>query len=308
MQYSLIIPCFNEEQNVAELHQRVTKTMQSLDSNYEIIFIDDGSTDKTLAELNKLLGLKIIKLRKNFGQTAAMDAGIKAAQGEILITLDGDLQNPPEEIPKLIEKINNNSCDVVSGWRWKRKDAFAKKFVSRGANFLRKFFIDDGIHDSGCTLKAYRKKCFENLDLFSEAHRFIPGILKWQGFKIAEVKVEHAPRKHGQTKYGYERVVRGNVDMISIWWWRKHAQRPLHLFGGGGLLMFFSGALMLFVLFILRLLNYISLSDKIWPLVALFLMLAGIQLFVSGLLAEILIKNYFSNNRKAYSIEKITEH
>ncbi len=304
MKYSIIIPCYNEEKNVGELHTRLTKTMQSLGSDYEIIFVDDGSTDDSYKVLSELSNLKVIKFRKNFGQTAAMDAGIKAAEGEILITIDGDLQNPPEEIPKLLEKINEG-YDVVSGWRYKRKDSFSKKFTSRVANMLRKFFIDDGIHDSGCTLKAYKAECFKNLDLFGEAHRFIPGILRWQGFKITEVKVEHAPRKHGQTKYGYERVLRGLVDMVSIWWWRKHASRPLHLFGGGGLVMFFSGTTLLFLLFLLRLLNYISLSDKIWPLVAIFMMLAGMQLFVSGLLAEILIKNYFKNGRTVYSIEKI---
>lgn len=304
MQYSIIIPCYNEQDSLKDLHARLNKTLTALGEDFELIFIDDGSTDNTFKVLAGLTNITLIKLRKNFGQTAALDAGIKASKGEIIITLDADLQNPPEEIPKLLTKLAEG-YDVVSGWRWPRKDNFTKRFTSRGANLLRKIFINDGIHDSGCTLKAYRRECFAQLDLLSETHRFIPGILKWQGFKIDEIKVSHAPRLYGQSKYGYERIIRSIVDMISIWWWRKHSQRPLHLFGGGGLLMFMSGGMLLLTLFILRLFNYISLSDKIWPLVAIFLMLAGIQLFVSGLLAEILIKNYFTAPRRPYNIEKV---
>lgn len=306
MKYSIIIPVFNEEGNIAELYQRTKKTMDNLAEKYEIIFIDDGSADKTYQNLQALALIKIIKFRKNFGQTAAMNAGIKEAKGEFIITLDGDLQNPPEEIPKLIAK-QKNGFDVVSGWRFKRKDPFFKNFISRGANVLRKFFINDGIHDSGCSLKIYRKECFHDLELFGEMHRFIPGILKWQGFKISEVKVAHAPRLHGSTKYNFTRVLKGLVDMVSVWFWRKYASRPLHLFGGSGILTFSAGFIILFILFILRILNIISLSDKIWPTIAVFLMLAGIQLFVSGLMAEILIKNYFSGDRKPYNIEKIEE-
>jgi len=304
MKYSIIVPLYNEEKNIIELQQRLQKVMNSLSETYELIFIDDGSTDDTL---NKLLSLKnttIIKFRKNFGQTAALDAGIKNAQGEFIITLDGDLQNPPEEIPKLINE-QKKGFDVVCGWRYHRRDNFIKKFTSRGANLLRKIFINDKIHDSGCTLKIFKRECFIDLDLFGEMHRFIPGVLKWQGFKISEVKVAHAPRLHGQTKYKSDRVLKGLVDMIGVWFWRKYSSRPLHLFGGGGLLAFLAGFILLSILGILRLLNIISLSDKIWPLVAIFLMLAGVQLFVSGLIGEILVKNYFSGNKKPYNIEKI---
>lgn len=306
MTYSIIIPVYNEQDNVLELHKRLKATLDSLAESYEIIFIDDGSSDSTYQNLTTLENVKIIKFRSNFGQTAALDAGIKEANGEFIITLDGDLQNPPEEIPKLIEQ-QKLGFDVVSGWRFPRHDPALKKFTSAGANLLRKIFIDDQIHDSGCTLKIYRKTCFDNLNLFGEMHRFIPGILKWQGYKISEVKIKHDFRKHGISKYKSNRVLKGFVDMISVWFWRKYATRPLHLFGGGGLVSFFAGFILLFVLSILRLLNLISLSDKIWPLVAIFLMLAGIQLFVSGLLAEILIKNYFSGT-KSYNIEKISDN
>lgn len=306
MKYSIIIPVFDEEDNVQELFKRTKKTMDTLHEPYEIIMIDDGSSDKTYQNLQSLTPIKLIKFRKNFGQTAAMNAGIKEAKGEFIITLDGDLQNPPEEIPKLITE-QKKGFDVVSGWRYKRQDPFLKNFISRGANVLRKFFINEGIHDSGCSLKIYKKECFDNLDLFGEMHRFIPGILKWQGFKIGEVKVAHAPRLHGQTKYNFTRVLKGLVDMVSVWFWRKYASRPLHLFGGSGIIAFSIGFIILLILFILRILNIISLSDKIWPTIAVFMMLAGIQLFVSGLMAEILIKNYFSGERKPYNIEKIEE-
>lgn len=306
MLYSIVIPVYNEEKNIKELHRRLISVMNSFAEPYEIIFIDDGSTDNTYQNLASLSPLKIIKFRKNFGQTAALDAGIKQAKGQFIITMDGDLQNPPEEIPKLVAE-QKKGFDVVCGWRNKRKDNILKNIISRGANLLRKIFINDKIHDSGCSLKIYKKECFADLDLFGEMHRFIPGVLKWQGFKICEVKIEHAPRLSGRTKYNSDRILKGLVDMIGVWFWRKYSSRPLHLFGGGGLLAFLSGAILMTILGILRLLNIISLSDKIWPLVAIFLMLAGIQLFVSGLIGEILVKNYFSNNRKPYNIERVDE-
>lgn len=304
MKYSVIIPVYNEEKNVTELFLRLKKVLDAIGDSFEIIFVNDGSTDNTQKTLSALSPVKIVKFRKNFGQTAALDAGIKAAEGDYLITIDGDLQNPPEEIPKLIAE-QKKGYDVVSGWRYNRRDDSLKKIISRGANLLRKIFIDDHIHDSGCTLKIYKKNCFKDLDLFGEMHRFIPGILQWQGFSISEVKINHAPRIHGNTKYNSDRILKGLVDMIGLWFWRKYSSRPLHLFGGGGIVIFFSGFMLMAILGILRLFNIISLSDKIWPLVSIFLMLAGMQLFVFGLLGEILIKNYYSRGRMPYSIEVI---
>ncbi|MBU0670748.1 glycosyltransferase family 2 protein [Patescibacteria group bacterium] len=307
MKYSIVVPVYNEEGNVEELHKRIKQTMESLGEPYEIIFIDDGSFDGTATKMKALSPLTVITFRKNFGQTAAMDAGFKLAQGEFIITLDGDLQNPPEEIPKLIAK-QKEGFDVVSGWRKDRKDPFFKHLVSRGANRLRKVFIDEGIHDSGCTLKIYRKECFDNLNLHGEIHRFIPGVLKWQGFTIGEVAVEHAPRKSGETKYTYARILKGFVDMIGVWFWRKYSSRPLHLFGGTGIIFTLLGSALLVALFILRLFKIISLADSIWPLVAIFLILVGILLFVSGLLAEIMVKNFYTDGRTPYNIKKVTKN
>ncbi|MBU2025788.1 glycosyltransferase, partial [Patescibacteria group bacterium] len=220
------------------------------------------------------------------------------------LTLDGDLQNDPADFPRLIAKLEQG-YDVVSGWRKKRRDPFSKKIISRGADFLRKFLINDGIHDSGCTLKAYRRKCFSDVDLFGEMHRFIPAILKIQGFEVSEVEVVHHPRKNGQTKYNWTRTVKGFLDMISVWFWKKYANRPLHLFGSMGIFLSSLGFMLMIALLVLRLFYGIALSDKIWPMIAVFLILAGLQLLISGLMADIAVKNYYNGQRKNYSIKSI---
>ena len=307
IKYSVVIPAYNEEGAAQELHSELVQVMNSLGENYEIIFINDGSSDKTFEVLRSLEPVKIICFRKNYGQTAALDAGIKAAHGEIIITLDADGQNPPSEIPKLLEKMKEG-YDVVSGWRKNREDSFFKKFTSRGANRLRHFLVNDGINDSGCTLKAYKRECFEDVNLQGEMHRFIPAILKINGFKIGEVIVEHRSRKTGNTKYNLKRVLKGFVDMWSVWFWRKYAGRPLHLFGGLGAILMLGGGIMGIVLIILRILSLISLQRTIWPIFAIFLFLAGMQLFVSGILADIMVKNHYSNGRTVYKIREVVEN
>lgn len=302
---SVVVPLFNEEGNVRELHGKILAACQKLEETFEIIFIDDGSRDKTIAECEGLSPLKLIKFRKNFGQTAAFDAGIKHAQGEIVITMDGDLQNDPADIGLLLEKMKEG-YDVVSGWRHKRKDSLSKKIFSRTANLLRKILIQDNIHDSGCSLKAYKRACFEDLDLFGEMHRFMPALLELQGYKVGEVKVNHYPRIHGVTKYNWKRGMKGFVDMISIWFMRKYANRPLHLFGGSGIAMSFLGAVILIWMAIEKIFFGASLSEKIWPLVGIFFVLVGVQLFVFGLLADIVLKNYYKSQGKMnYNIKEI---
>ncbi len=306
IKYSVVVPVYNEEDNVVPLHAEIKQVMIKLGEPYEIIFVDDGSRDKTFERLNSLSPIKIIRFRKNFGQTAALDAGFKAAKGEIFITMDGDRQNDPTDIPNLLKKIAEG-LDVVSGWRYNRKDTSSKKFISRGADFLRKFFINDGIHDSGCTLKAYRRECFEDLTLFGEMHRFIPGVLRWRGFTVTEIKVNHRPRTAGDTKYNWKRILKGLIDMISVWFWRKYSTRPLHLFGGLGVVFGAIGSFMGIYMAIARFLGYISLQNTIWPLVSVFLILVGIQLFISGLLADIAIKTYYNKKRTTYSIKEIID-
>ena len=210
---SVVVPLYNEEGNVEELHKKIVEACRALGKPFEIVFIDDGSTDNTNGKCRNLSPLKLITFRKNFGQTAAFDAGIKNSRGEIIVTMDGDLQNDPADIKLLLAKLDEG-YDIVSGWRKNRKDPLMKNFSSRLANIARKILIDDGIHDSGCSLKAYRRECFEDVDLFGEMHRFIPALLKVQGFKIAEIPVSHHPRRHGVTKYSWKRGVKGLVDMI----------------------------------------------------------------------------------------------
>jgi glycosyltransferase involved in cell wall biosynthesis len=302
---SVVVPLYNEEGNVRELHRRILEACQKLGKSFEIIFIDDGSTDETVKNAVGLTPLKLIRFRKNFGQTAGFDAGIKEAQGEIIITMDGDLQNDPNDIGLLLEEMAKG-FDVVSGWRWQRKDPFMKKFSSRAANLMRKILIRDNIHDSGCSLKAYRRTCFQDIDLFGEMHRFIPAILELEGYKVGEAKVNHHPRIHGQTKYNWKRGLKGFVDMVDIWFWRKYSNRPLHLFGGTGIVFSMVGVLILVWMAIEKIFFGASLSERIWPLVGIFFILVGMQLFVFGLLAGIMIKNYYKNqNRMNYSVKEV---
>jgi glycosyltransferase involved in cell wall biosynthesis len=287
--YSFIVPVYNEEGNVEKLHAEIVTVAEKLNKPYEVIFIDDGSTDQTLQKLKTLSPIKILVLRKNSGQSAALDAGIKGARGEILITLDGDGQNDPADVPKMLKKLNG--FDVVCGWRYKRKDTLTKRFISQGAKFFRSFLVADKVHDAGCTLRIYKKECFNGLDLYGEMHRMIPALLAWNGFRLTEVKVNHRPRKAGMTKYSWQRTFKGFLDMLDVWFWRKYQARPLHLFGSAGLLLigvsFFFGT----YLAIRRIFFGYNLSDKIWPLIAVTGFITGIQLLVFGLLANLIIKS-----------------
>lgn len=305
---SVVAPLYNEEGNVKELHRRIVEACQKLGKSFEVIFVDDGSKDKTVEECAGLAPLTLVKFRKNFGQTAAMDAGFKQAQGEIIVTMDSDLQNDPADIPLLLDEMDKG-FDVVSGWRWQRQDKLSKHLASRAANLLRKILIRDTIHDSGCSLKAYKSECFEDLDLFGEMHRFIPALLELQGFKVGEVKVSHFPRVHGKTKYNWKRGLKGIVDMISVWFWRKYSNRPLHLFGGSGIILSVAGLGILVWMALDKILFQASISEKIWPLMGVFFIMIGIQLFIFGLLADIIIRNYYKGRGKMnYSIEKVIKN
>jgi len=303
---SVVVPVYNEKDAVVKLHSEILKVLHGLNLSYEIIFIDDGSTDGTFDELRKLSPIKIIQFRKNFGQTAALDAGFKYADGDVIVAMDGDGQNDPSDIPKMLKVLEDENVDVVSGWRKKRKDPFSKKIASRLAATLRKFLIDDGIHDSGCTLKVYRRECLEHLDLFGEMHRFIPALLKIKGFKIGEVEVNHRPRETGKTKYNWKRGVKGILDMFSVWFWKKYAGRPLHLFGTLGLVLisisFFSGIWVTYQKIFLG----FDLSDTFLTELTMFGFLIGIQFIIFGLIADLISKIYFSSTEdKFYKIKEV---
>ncbi|MEO8146908.1 MAG: glycosyltransferase family 2 protein [Bacteroidia bacterium] len=306
---SVVVPVYNEEENVAAFHKEITDVCNANQFDYEIIFIDDGSTDKTREVIKKLSPVRLITFRRNFGQTAAMDAGFKHAKNDYIVTMDGDGQNDPKDIPQLISYLEENDLDVVSGWRKKRKDSFMKRLVSRGANYLRKFMINDGISDSGCSLKVYKKECFDHLTLYGEMHRFIPAILKIKGFKIGELEVNHRPRTKGKTKYNWTRTFKGFIDMISVWFWNKFAVRPLHLLGGIGLFFLFIGGIFACATIYSYLYVHQDLSNTLLPLMTVFFVITGILLFVLGLISDILVKNYYETTKDiSYSIKEITEN
>jgi glycosyltransferase involved in cell wall biosynthesis len=307
MDISVIIPVLNEEDNVITLFNETNTVLKGFVKTYEIIFVDDGSWDKTYERLSSIKDhhLVIVKLRANFGQSAAMDAGIKTATGKIVVMMDGDLQNDPKDIPLLIEKMAEG-YDVVSGWRYKRKDPFGKRIASRIAFRIRKKIAKLDIHDSGCSLKAYTKESLEDIDLTGEMHRFIPDLCAMRGFRVGEAKVNHRPRVHGATKYKASRMLKGLLDLVVIYYWQRFAKRPMHFFGGVGALLILIGGIIDSILIFNRLVFGTSLANRPLFILANFVLLMGVQFFMTGIIADIAMKNYYKTTKKMnYSIEKI---
>lgn len=290
---SVVVPVFNEEGNVKELHREIKEVCEENNYQYEIIFINDGSSDRTDNICKTLKPLKYVSLRKNFGQTAAMDAGIKAAKYDYIVTMDGDRQNDPADIPKMITYLEENQLDVVSGWRKNRKDTIMKKITSRGANLLRGVIVKDRIHDSGCSLKVYRRKCFDGVTLYGEMHRFIPALLKTKGFIVGEIVVNHRPRTSGVTKYNWKRTFKGFVDMVSVWFWNKYSTRPLHMMGSIGLIFMFFGFVCGIWSVALFAAGYKMSNNIMPPLLTVFFMIMGLLLFIFGLMSDVLVKTYY---------------
>lgn len=231
---SIVVPLYNEEGSARKLHEEIVNMCNdpvglTYPAEWEIIFVDDGSSDGTAEICKTLRPLRYIRFRKNYGQTAALDCGFKAAQGDFIAALDGDRQNDPADIPRMLQLLIDNDLDVISGWRRDRRDPFTKRAASRGANVLRQTLVHDGIHDSGCTLKIYRKECFRGLTLHSDQHRFIPAILKTRGYSIGETVVNHRPRTSGKSKYDYKRVFRGTRDLLDIWFRNRCEEKQIHL-------------------------------------------------------------------------------
>lgn len=305
--YSMIIPVYNEQENISILYQKLISILNKLQDKSEIIFIDDGSTDKTLEEIKKIIQIdkrvRCISLRKNFGQTPAINAGFDHAEGEIIITMDGDLQNDPEDIPKLIEKINEG-YDVVSGWRYKRKDPrITKKIPSKISNSLARKLTGLTLHDFGCTLKAYRKSSLQDIKLYGEMHRYLPAILHWQGYKVTEIKVTHHPRTRGKTKYGSGRLFKGLFDLVNFKFWSGYSTRPMYFFGGLGFISFAIGFIISLYLVFLKYLYNISLTERPLLLLGVLFIILGIQLIMFGFLAEMIIRVYYDKDkRKTYKI------
>ncbi len=309
---SVVVPFYDEEENIEPLYERLSIALNKLNRDYKIIFVDDGSTDNTLKNMlrarKKDSRVEIIKFRKNFGQSAALKAGFDHADGDIVISMDGDMQNDPEDIPKLIEIIESEDYDVVCGWRADRKDPLLKKIFSKLANLVRRNITSEFIHDSGCTFRAYRNGCVKSLDLYGETHRYIPAMLLWRGYRIGEVKVKHNSRKYGKTKYGWQRLFKGFLDLIVITFWQKYSVRPIHIFGGLGLALSFLGMMIGGYLGIQRVFFGSGLSERPLFLLAILMVIIGIQFIVSGIMADIMLKVYYGQNgRRNYLVENVWE-
>ncbi len=304
---SVVIPAYNEEENLPVLYAQLKRTLDRLRKSYEIIFVDDGSTDSSFKVLEAISKrdkkVRVIKFRKNFGQTAAIDAGFKESKGKVIVVMDSDLQNDPSDIPRLLEKLDEG-YDAVSGWRYERKDPFGKKIVSLISNSIRRLITNDRIHDSGCSLKAYKRECIQNIDLYGEMHRYMTAMLSWKGFKIGEIKVQHHERKFGRTKYGIWRIFKGLLDLLVVKFWMQYSARPIHLFGAFGLLSFFFGSLIGLYLVIGKIFYGLALANRPLLLLAVLLVILGVQFILFGVLADIMIKVYYKNGKKPYTIEK----
>jgi glycosyltransferase involved in cell wall biosynthesis len=303
---SVVITVYNEEDNIQPLLEATYQALEKID--YEVILIEDGSTDTTVKKVKQFANdrTKLIIFNKNYGQTTALAAGIDLATGEYIATMDGDLQNDPSDLPRMLQKAIDEEWDVVAGRRAKRKDGFVlRKIPSKIANWIIRNTTKVYLKDYGCTLRVYRSEIAQNMGLYGELHRFIPVLAKEQGAKMTEMDVKHHPRIHGTSKYGLSRTFKVMADLILMLFFQKYLQRPIHLFGGLGLMSFLLGSLISFYLLILK-----FLGEEIWgrPLMILgfILILGGIQLITTGIIAEIIIRTYFeSQNKKTYRIKSV---
>jgi glycosyltransferase involved in cell wall biosynthesis len=309
MTVSVVIPLYNEEENVRELHARLKEVLDTIGTDYEVLFIDDGSTDGTLALLQEIQAqdsrIVVLSLRRNFGQTAAFAAGFDYSRGDIIVTMDGDLQNDPHDIPRLIEMMKDN--DLVSGWRKKRKDPFlSRRLPSIMANWLISKVTGVNLHDYGCSLKAYKRDVIKNLKLYGEMHRFIPAVASWYGVRIAEVETTHHPRLRGKSKYGISRTVKVVLDLITVKFLQSFSTKPLQFFGPIGLLSGALGFLISFYLALGKLFMGKEIGGRPLLLLGALLIIVGIQFIGMGLLGEMMVRVYHETQKKPiYVIKKV---
>src|SRR6476659_6436461 len=309
MDISLVIPLKDEEESLTELSEWISRVMNANNYSYEIIFVDDGSTDNSwniIEELrNKNPNIKGIKFQRNYGKSAGLNEGFRAAQGDVIITMDADLQDSPDEIPELRRMIIEDGYDLVSGWKKKRYDnAFTKNIPSKFYNAATRWMSGIKLHDFNCGLKSYRKNVVKSIEVYSEMHRYTPVLAKWAGFKkIGEKVVEHRPRKYGVTKFGWERFVNGFLDLLSITFVGKFAKRPMHFFGLWGTLFFILGLGITLYLIIAKLLdpNNFALTNRPGFYLALTALIIGMQLFLAGFISELISRN--APGRNSYLIE-----
>ncbi|UCE80201.1 MAG: glycosyltransferase family 2 protein [Nitrospiraceae bacterium] len=311
MNVSVVIPLYNEEENVLELHKSLKSVLDALALEYEILFVDDGSTDDTLLKLQDIQSddnhVVIIVLRRNFGQTAAFAAGFEHAHGDIIITMDGDLQNDPRDIPKLLERTKHH--DLVSGWRKQRKDPFfSRRLPSFIANWLISKVTGIKLHDYGCSLKAYRREVIKNLNLYGEMHRFIPAVASWYGITIDEVETAHHPRRKGASKYSLTRTLRVILDLITVKFLQSFSTKPLQFFGPFGIGSGFLGFLISLYLTIEKLFYGKDIGGRPLLLLGILLIIVGVQFIGMGLLGEMVVRVYHETQKKPiYVIKKIID-
>lgn len=303
---SLVVPIMNEEDNIQPLLKQVGESLKGWD--YELILVDDGSTDATIPNIKKFADerTKAVIFNKNYGQTTAMAGGISEAEGDYIITLDGDLQNDPSDIPAMIEMLEKEEVDVVAGIRAKRKDGmFLRKIPSKIANAMIRKLTGVYLHDYGCTLKVFKKDIAKNLGLYGELHRFIPVLAQLQGARLAEMPVKHHSRIHGQSKYGLGRTFKVISDLILMVFLQKYLQRPMHLFGVAGIVTFLAGMGINGYLLVLKIMG-----EDIWGrpilILGITLLLGGVQLITVGIIAELIVRTYFeSQDKKTYRVKEI---
>lgn len=309
MDLSIVIPLLNEEESLPELSAWIEKVMQENNYSYEIIFVDDGSTDRSWEIITKLrnknANIKGIKFQRNYGKSAALNEAFKAAQGDVVITMDADLQDSPDEIPGLKKMIAEDKYDLVSGWKKKRYDnTLTKNIPSKFFNAVTRKVSKIKLHDFNCGLKAYNKKVIKSVEVYGEMHRYIPVLAKWGGFKkIGEKVVEHRKRKYGVTKFGWDRFINGFLDLLSITFVGKFAKRPMHFFGVWGIIFFLIGIISASFLIVAKIINWeYALTNRPTFYISLTAILIGMQLFLAGFLGELISRN--SATRNSYLIEE----
>jgi glycosyltransferase involved in cell wall biosynthesis len=291
MHLSVIIPLLNEEDSLKELHRQLTAVAAQIGKSYEFIFVDDGSKDSSPQILNELYEqdkhVKIIQFRKNYGKAAALAEGFDRASGVFVITIDADLQDDPNEIPKLIKKLEDG-FDLISGWKKKRYDPLSKRIPSKFFNWIVSWFAGITLHDFNCGLKAYRHEVVKTMKIYGQLHRFIPMLAHWEGFRVGELVVQHHPRKHGKTKYGLSRHLHGFFDLLTVLFLARFKKRPLHLFGIAGLISLVLGSGISLYLAIARIFSNVYLSNRPLLFLGILLIIIGIQLISLGLLGEMI--------------------
>lgn len=303
---SIIVPLFNEEENLGALHQEIN-TLREFIPEYEIVYVDDGSKDNSLEVLKKIQQqddrVKIISFRRNYGQTAAMGAGVKCATGDVIIFLDADLQNDPKDVLLLLQKLDEG-YDVVSGWRKNRHDEFFRVLFSRIANKMIAKITGIKLNDYGCTLKAYRSEIIKNIDFYGEVHRLLPVYASWYGAKVTEVVVNHRPRIHGRSKYGFSRIFKVLMDLLVAKFLIGYSAKPIYFFGALGATSFFIGLLSFVTAIILRIFGTAFIQTPLLLLTVMMFVL-GIQLISVGLLADLILRSYYHKEHPTYSIKHL---